>query len=532
MNKLNLEQQSVVDSNSSRILCLAGAGTGKSHTMLARISRLVDEGVPPNSILALTFTNAAAFEMKDRYTRNHVGEVIPEFRTFHSFCYSLLVRDRNVLKQMGYNSIPKVADPVTSKRAETKAVIDCNIKLSTKKLSGKEPLTVPEKFQYDLYKKAVDKNLKAENLITFDKLCYGICEMFVNDLDIIQYYKEKYKYIFVDEFQDTDEKQWRFVSSFKDANLMVIGDALQAIYSFRGADSSIIKALSKDESWETIKLSRNYRSTSQICDFANRMSTYADKNYRIPILSEKEGEKVGLGKSLSIKFSEPVDLVMMDTIVDIWNSKSEGTGAVLCRTNTEVDEVCKILDKKEVAYSTGKRDTDPIHILKSLTNNQYMLDWLSTYLNADRYAEWIRLQEIDSEPDKVKLFTDTYGRVRAINIRLTAIYQIRNILRDNKKSVISRFADMIKVLGIKNITLDVEISSLSELIQYTVEAIESAQSSDLYVGTIHSSKGLEYDTVFLVGVDDHSFKLKNEENLNLYYVGITRAKNNLYVFRR
>lgn len=297
MSSLNEQQQKAVDLNADKILCLAGAGTGKTFCMLSRISRLVDDGADPSSILVLTFTNAAAFEMRERYKRNHSERVVPEFRTFHSFCYSIISRDGNVREALGYTKVPKIATDAELHRIETLAKEKCGTKLSNDKIKGKVPLTPKEQFELDVYNKCVDKILKSSGLITFNILCYDVCDLFVTDHESILDYKERYKYLFVDEFQDTDPRQYDFITSFKDSSLFVVGDALQAIYSFRGADSSIIMGLANSSDWQTVKLFKNYRSTEEICDFANSNSNYADDSYRIEI----EGQRYG---SIAVSVTE------------------------------------------------------------------------------------------------------------------------------------------------------------------------------------------------------------------------------------
>ena len=119
MSKLNEQQMAVVMSDEPRILVLAGAGAGKTHTMLERINRLIEEGQDPGSILVLTFTNKAAFDMRDRYKRSHVGKRIPEFRTFHSFCYHLLIIDPTIRCSLGYSQPPTVGNAEAIKKIET-----------------------------------------------------------------------------------------------------------------------------------------------------------------------------------------------------------------------------------------------------------------------------------------------------------------------------------------------------------------------------------------------------------------------------
>lgn len=533
---LNAQQQLAVDLNNDKILCLAGAGTGKTFSMISRISRLVDDdGVDPAAILVLTFTHAAAFEMKERYQRSHLQENCPEFRTFHSFCYYLISSDIQVRKKLGYFNVPVIADVNAQKRIQTQVRMQCGIKLSDKKLTGKYPMSSEESYQYRLFNKAVQRKLRSENLITFDILCYEVCKLFVDDDSIIQKYKHQYQYIFVDEFQDTDVRQYDFVSSFTHSKLFVVGDALQAIYAFRGADSSIIKNISMDNKWTTVKLYHNYRSTKPICDYANQHSTYAAESYRIVMDTDRPGEAVSIqyidGCECNTCDVDESTMPQIETLL----SKSTGSSAILCRTNREVEYVTKYLSANNHTYSTSRKNDDVVHILRSIADNEYMIDWLSTYLNNDDYANYIRLltiqrEESADEVDNVKLFIDKFSQIPRIHTRIRSINQIRNTLCSDIPRT-QKIEDIIDILNLQDIVIDTnKLSTISEFIACLIDAVNSLNDTDLYVGTIHSSKGLEYDNVFLIGVNDKSFRLTTEENKNLYYVGITRAKSHLTIF--
>lgn len=532
MKKLNPQQQHAVDSNANKILCLAGAGAGKTATMIERISRLVKEGIRPSSILVLTFTNAAGFEMKDRYKQGHPGQLIPEFRTFHSFCYSLIIKDKAVRSAIGYRDVPTIADEGAIKKLETEAKMQYKIKLSSAKLSSKpDTLSPQEKYEYELYTKAVSRLLRERNVITFDILSDKVSSLFIkNDSSILQY-KDQYKYIFVDEFQDTDPKQIQFLNSFQSSNVhfYFCGDCLQNIYQFRNCSNETIKALAKDDSWEQIKLFENYRSTNQICDFANRMSTYADDEYRIEMNGQRDGEPVKVIRGAHSDWNKLIDDDHMSMLLDMVR-ELEGDGAILCRSNKEVQYVCDALTDAGVVYSTGKRNVDALHILRSVLDNEYMLDWLATFLTAEMYSDYIRIAAQVDNPD-IYWFANHYGHLPKINERGKAIVAIRKILNSTSPNI-SKCADIFDVLGISDVVLE-EIPESKEAIINTIrKSISEAQATELYVGTIHSSKGLEYGTVFVMGVNDKSFPLdRGEEMLNLYYVAITRAKNKLVVFR-
>lgn len=535
MSKTNLneQQQQVVDSNSSRILCLAGAGAGKTATMIQRISRLVKEGVSPSNILVLTFTNAAGFEMKERYKNANPKQMIPEFRTFHSFCYSLIVRDARVRLKIGYRDVPKVVEDTELKRLYTQTKMQLGITLSEGKLKGKVGLNKTEKEQVDLYYKALNKAIKDENIITFDRLSTLISNLFVKNDDTVLKYKSQYQYIFVDEFQDTDPEQIKFLNSFESAHFCFVGDCLQNIYKFRGCTNDIIKLLSKDNSWEKIKLYQNYRSTNQICKFANNMSTYADDEYRIEMNGQRDGDKVEVISGSCSSFKHVVDSDCVDMLIERLR-ESKGDVAILCRTNREVDYMQNVLSMNEIECYSGKADLESKHILKSVQTNEYMLDWLATFLNAQKYGEYIRLAAQQENPD-IRWFLKEYGNLPQICDRAKQIIAIRNTLSDKNKPSISKCVDVLTTLGLFKDSMILENlpESNRDIIDYILDMIDKSSESQIYVGTIHSSKGLEYDNVFILNVDDTPFRLsKGEEELNLYYVAITRAKNKLTIFKR
>lgn len=530
---LNKQQQEAVNSNSKRFLCLAGAGTGKTHCMLSRISRLVNDGADPSSILALTFTNAAAFEMKQRYTASNPGQRIPEFRTFHSFCYSILLKNQNVRKALGYSAIPKVCTQEDVKRITAQAIQSMSITLSKAKLTGKGTLTPQEEAQYKLYKKQFKRLLRKENLITFGIMCYDICHLFVQDQPYLTEYKDRFKYIFVDEFQDTDTEQFDFIQCFPDASVTVVGDALQSIYSFRGASSAIIMDCAENGQWDVVKLYENYRSNSAICNFANENSTYARDSYRIAIHGQREGDpdsvqvfrvdKVGYGKELSSDTIELLNSFPWDTV--------KGTLAILARSNSEVDALQAYLTDLGVPFVSGRKKLDNVYILRSVIDSEFMVDWLTTYLNADDYSNYIRYLAIEADENPINVLLNHFGRHPKISFFLNKISTIRKIFKTDLPKM-TKLCNVLKVLDVKDVMIEEEPENARDAIDYLIRLIDGDPESNIYVGTIHSSKGLEYDTVILVGVDSYHFPLNTEENKNLYYVGITRAKEKLYVFKQ
>lgn len=521
---LNREQQLAVDCNDKKILCLAGAGTGKTFSMISRIERLINDGISPLNILVLTFTEKAAFEMTERYTKNHKGAISPKFCTFHSFCYSLIIENSKIRKELGYSAPPNVIDENEYKQIMSRLKLKLGLKISDKKLFGKEFMSMKEKSEFEILQKAFKNELKKQNLITFDLMCYSICELFKNNNSLVDSYKERYKYVFVDEFQDTDPKQYDFICSFKDSNLFVVGDIQQSIYGFRGADSSIIKSLADSSDWTTIKLIHNYRSTKQICDYSNHICQL-DANYVIALEADKDGPEV---QSKLLPSSE-IKKVLRDTIL---KSCLSGTTAILVRTNSEVKTIRSLLASLKICYTTNSNTLeDAEDVLKCCVDNDYALKYLSAQLSSNKYSEYMRLSIYDEKylniDEFLKLYLNDYNVAKVYSL----ITQIRNILKQPFKTPYQKCMEICGKLRLSNKDIKLSGSTNEDIINSILNSNAEETAYDLYVGTIHSSKGLEYDNVLVFGVAGDKFKLTNEENRNIYYVACTRAKENLFVFR-
>lgn len=518
---LNSSQQQAVESNDKNILVLAGAGSGKTTVLISRISRLVEEGINPGEILVLTFTNAAAKEMKERYRKAHKGSSIPKFGTFHSFCYSLIISNSSIRRHMGYTDIPNIATDEMIKKLKAECKLQCGTKLSDAVLEGKESCSSKDKFQFDIFWKQYDKLYRQNNLITFDKMCYEVCELFTTDSPYIQSYKSKYKHIFVDEFQDTDPKQWAFVSSFKDSNLFAVGDYFQSIYQFRGGDSTIIKKLAADPKWTKIKLSQNYRSTKEICEFSNKIHQDS-KNapYILNMQSDRPGEPVVVlpDKNISNIFSDVLNAV-----------NNNNSTAILCRSNAEVSEVREYLKERRIPFRSNAKENKNADIIKAASNSEYCVEWLSGLLPAAGYNRYIKLSTIDpkysDEPEFIKEF------LHVLEKEINKINDVRSILYGDMP-LYSKLDTICIMLKIPHSAPVLKSDTVEGLIDYLIEAsAPDTEKVNLYVGTIHSVKGLEFDVVYVLGVDGDSFRISDgcEDLLNLYYVACTRAKNQLIV---
>jgi len=535
MADFNDQQLQVIVSKSPRIMCLAGAGAGKTRTLLGRITHLIETGVDPTSILALTFTNAAAFEMKERYKRLGVdlSRGVPEFRTFHSFCYSLIIKDKSVREKLGYTQIPQVCDDDEFKEIKTRIKLQLNSKLTEEQMEGKNLYTRAQQDQYALFKKALIKELKTQNVITFDIMCYNVCELFERDLDEVKKYKDKYKYLFVDEYQDCDARQNKFVVSFPEStNVALFADALQNIYQFRDCTNKYVKEFAESPAWEVIKLYENYRSTTNICDFANKFSkSYSSDKYRIEMHGQRPGQDPKIIWGSHATMTEPVDTYHLSLLVDMIK-QNPGECAVLCRSNREVAAVRRALADNEIQFSTKSKSTDNLSILESALSNEYAFGWLASKLEAKDYGDYIRLSALADKPD-LHWFLDNYGNREVIRKITEKISCIRTIATSDFTQR-EKFDMITKELRVKTkckFNGDDNISN-RDLINDIKNQVQSLEECDVYCGTIHSVKGLEYDTVYVMGVDDRFFRLDSEEMYNLYYVAVTRPKEHLVVFRR
>ena len=524
---LNKEQQQAVDSNSDRILCLAPAGSGKTHTFIERISRLVKDGVAPSSILALTFTNNAAAEMKARYEKQNIGKEIPEFRTFHSFCYSLICKDPLIRSALGYTTVPGIASDEQEKSIKERALIQCKITISKAKLASREGLNREEQRQVELYDKAVRRLMLMENLITFDMLNSQVSDLFVKDNPATKQYKEQYIYILSDECQDIDPHQFNFLSSFYNSNFFLVGDSQQNIYSFRGTSNEYIKILSKTPDWEKIRLYTNYRSTNQICEYANKFSKkYADESYWIEMKGTRDGEKV-----VTKLIESPSKYSSIDTrnIADVLkeNDKLTGTSAILCRTNKEVGAIISYLRDNNIEFTTN-HGNKLYYLIECALSDTFMLGWLSSYLSSSKYGEYIRLSTQIKNPD-LYWFLGVYGNVSQIKEDVNSINLLKNIA-NNSDSMSDKMAMIANAFHITYKDDSKQDYVGIEFLQHLKDTLSDDKSSELYVGTIHSVKGLEYDNVFVMNVGSYNFRLTNEDEKNLFYVAVTRAKNRLFVY--
>lgn len=517
----NEQKQAVIDSN-DKVVCIAGAGTGKTTTLVHRIAYEVSElNKDPKSILCLTFTNAAANEFELRYQSLVNSEASPYFGTFHAFCYKLICNE-SIYRQLGYPSAPSIIDESQEKLYTDKAVLLSHVSLGKNKLKLSYYPKPTENFEYRVFFKTLRALLIKDSKITFDILCNDICDLFVKNDPSIMTYKYQYKSVYVDEFQDTDKKQWNFVQSFFGyANIFVVGDINQAIYSFRGADSSIMESLLNDNDWSIDKLQTNYRSTKSICNFAN--SIFADSTVKLK--STRSGKDVYLVKSTNENVNR-----LWKNLADSQQNNALSDTAVICRTNREVQLICSYLEDNKFSVNgldvslrfSNKVENNNEFYLKCALSDEYYLHYLVSCLSSDN-----RYYIMKNNMMSVKY-------LKVIMSKFQYLYRISSLIENVNKLKNSESFNSFKYI-LKFETDSSRQYLISDFAKKDVPRILningtlSSDDSNLYIGTIHSVKGLEFKNVWVYGAGSEYFPLNNKEKQNLFYVACTRAKGMLIV---
>ncbi len=603
---LNLEQRKAVFHTKGPLLILAGAGSGKTRVLTHRIAFLIEEEqVKPWQILAITFTNKAAKEMRER-----VDKLLGSFAediwvsTFHSTCVRIL---RRHIDKIGYDRYFTIYDTDDQKRLIRECLKQLNIDPKLYKessvlaaiSSAKDKMMIPSDYikqavglreetvakVYELYQKKLMKN----NALDFNDLLFKTVELFQSRPDVLEEYRDKFQYIMVDEYQDTNRVQYAFVSllASKHQNLCVVGDDDQSIYRFRGADIRNILEFEKDfPNACVIKLEQNYRSTQNILDTANHVigNNYGRKVKRLWTDKEK-GELIDF-KSLQSEHAEAryVAEEIVRQIED--NGRDYKDFAILYRTNAQ----SRVLEEKfisnnipykiigGISFYQRKEIKDVLAYLRTVNNSTDDIAvkriinvpkrgiGLSTISRIEAYADANDIDFFDAceKVSEIPGMTRSANKVKSfVNLIKTLRVEMETFdLIDLVNAVMDR-TSYIKNLEIEG-TLEAEgrIENIGELISKVTEYQKNTEAPTLngfleevaliadidayndvsnYVVlmTIHSAKGLEFPFVFLTGMEDGLFpsymsissgeEEDVEEERRLCYVAITRAMQKLYI---
>lgn len=587
---LNDKQLEAVEHKDGPCLVLAGAGSGKTKVLTQRIINLIDSGVSPYNILAITFTNKAAKEMRNR-VENELGSITDSIfiGTFHSFGLRIL---RENYIDIGYTSNITILDTDDAKaivkrilkengydpaKYEIRTIIN---KISSAKNDGISPDEYTKLFLNDLdiviglVYKEYTKLLKDNNSVDFDDLLLKPVELLKKNKIILEKYQERFKYILVDEYQDTNSIQYELCKllASKYKNIFVVGDANQSIYSFRNADYRNILNFEKDyKNAKVILLEENYRSTNNILKAANSV-----------IKNNSEGKKLNLWSSK--RDGELIDYIrcedeikeanfVINKIKDlVSNGYKYSDIAVLYRTNAQSRVVEDAFVRNNIPHNiigsyyfyNRKEIKDLIAYLKLIynpcdsvnleriinvpkrgigaksienlrkkatENNISMFDAIDSGKELEFKKMILKLQEFSLNgnlSDLIEEILSTTG--------LRMEYEINKSLENEAKvenlNEFKTVALMFEESGIYDLQTFLEnIALVSDRGQYNNDGDEVS------IMTLHSAKGLEFNVVFLLGMEEGLFphnrsfnSLSNlEEERRLCYVGITRAKEKLYL---
>ena len=591
LDLLNKEQKEAVEFMDGPLLVIAGAGSGKTKVLTTRIANLVEKGVDPTNILAITFTNKAAKEMKERVI-NILGPVAYEttISTFHSFGlrilkvnYALLGYDKNftildsddvltiikkILKDM--NLDPKKYNP----KAIRNKISSCKNELIDSKGFLKYVNTDFDDITQKVFSKYEEK-LKQNSSVDFDDLLILPIILFRSHPDVLKNYQELYKYILIDEYQDTNEAQYILVKmiSAKYKNICVVGDESQSIYSFRGSNYRNILNFEKDyKDAKVILLERNYRSTKKILDVANSIIKNNKERKDKKLWTDNEsGDNTVYHRALDEKDEAKYVTEKIEKLIDDGVSKKDI--AVLYRTNDQSRNIEEALLHDNVPYKVvgsfyfynRKEIKDLISYLKLIYNHKDDIS-LSRIINVPKRG--IGPKTIENLNLKASSLGTSIFEVIDSGKELEFKKLIEEIEKESEHLSLTELVDFVleksgmkeELVSEKSLEADIRLENLEEFKSITksfeenhgivsledfleeislVSDIEEHKKNDDVVTlmTVHSSKGLEFEYVFLIGMEESIFPHINsfdsasaiEEERRLCYVAVTRDKKKLWI---
>ena len=611
LDTLNPAQREAVEKTEGPVLILAGAGSGKTRVLTTRIGHLIeDKGVQPANILAITFTNKAANEMRERVEETLESDASDMWiSTFHSCCVRILRKDIN---RIGYNRsfvIYDSADQVTLVKDCLKE-LNLNDKVFEPKMiistisGAKDKLYDPKQFKAmhmndnrmskiaDVYALYQDR-LKRNSALDFDDLIFKTVELLKSDKEVLDYYRNRFKYIMVDEYQDTSKAQYELIKILakEHQNICVVGDDDQSIYGWRGADIRNILEFEKDyDDVHVVKLEQNYRSTQIILDAANTVISNNIERKRKRLWSEKKD-----GELIKIQVAQD-EIEESDFVADMIakisreQNRSYKDFAVLYRANAQSRSVEDALNRSQIPYNIyggtkfyeRKKKKDLIEYKRVIQNPKDDIS-IKRIINVPRRG--IGLRTIEKIEDRASLKQESiYSVLIDIETNSEISTKARNSISEFVDNVIGTLRTMREVYPVSKLIEKVIESidyygyidelykgdkeeaeerkdNVKEFISVAMEFEQNSEEKDLEtfltgvaltsesseeeeidkvsLMTIHTSKGLEFPVVFIVGMEDGLFPIARavrsmsdseiEEERRLCYVGITRAKEILYL---
>lgn len=588
LKNLNKEQIEAVKTIDGPVLVMAGAGSGKTKVLTTRIAYLIEEGIPSYNILAITFTNKAAAEMRDRVS-NLIGDVSSFIGTFHSLGVRIIRENHDILGLPNNFTIIDSDDTNTiikkllkemnldSKQYSPSYVRNRISFIKNQMLTDGELdrlfNTPMDKVVVEVYHRYNNK-LKTSASVDFDDLLLLPVNLFKERKDILEYYQDKYRYILIDEYQDTNPVQYKLsvMLSNKYKNIFVVGDMNQSIYAFRQADFRNISNFEKDfKGAKVIKLEHNYRSTNNILSAANEVIKHNTERKDLKLFSDN-------GDGVKIKYMRAYDekheiALVIDEIKHLLSEgyKNEDI-AILYRTNAQSRAIEDVFLAKGIPYKVfgsyyfynRKEIKDLISYLRLIYNPHDEISLRRVINTPKRGIGEIAIAAIEerAKQQNISMFEALETRKelefkeiiedlikRSESLSLTEL--IDEVLEHSgmKKELESSKAleDEIRLenlMEVKSITASFEertgsanLGDFLEEVSLIADISNHTEDGDVVtLMTLHSAKGLEFPVVFLVGMEEglfpHNMSLMEnnlEEERRLCYVGITRAKERLYL---
>lgn len=588
LKNLNKEQIEAVKTIDGPVLVMAGAGSGKTKVLTTRIAYLIEEGIPSYNILAITFTNKAAAEMRDRVS-NLIGDVSSFIGTFHSLGVRIIRENHDILGLPNNFTIIDSDDTNTiikkllkemnldSKQYSPSYVRNRISFIKNQMLTDGELdrlfNTPMDKVVVEVYHRYNNK-LKTSASVDFDDLLLLPVNLFKERKDILEYYQDKYRYILIDEYQDTNPVQYKLsvMLSNKYKNIFVVGDMNQSIYAFRQADFRNISNFEKDfKGAKVIKLEHNYRSTNNILSAANEVIKHNTERKDLKLFSDN-------GDGVKIKYMRAYDekheiALVIDEIKHLLSEgyKNEDI-AILYRTNAQSRAIEDVFLSKGIPYKVfgsyyfynRKEIKDLISYLRLIYNPHDEISLRRVINTPKRGIGESAISSIEerAKQQNISMFDALETRKelefkeiiedlikRSESLSLTEL--IDEVLERSgmKKELESSKAleDEIRLenlMEVKSITASFEertgsanLGDFLEEVSLIADISNHTEDGDVVtLMTLHSAKGLEFPVVFLVGMEEglfpHNMSLMEnnlEEERRLCYVGITRAKERLYL---
>ncbi|RZP10047.1 MAG: ATP-dependent DNA helicase, partial [Flavobacteriales bacterium] len=614
LNELNDDQKKAVLHKNGPLIVIAGAGSGKTRVLTYRIVHLINEGVDPFNILALTFTNKAAKEMKKRISHS-VGDSIAKniwMGTFHSVFARIL---RSEASFIGYPTSFTIYDTQDSERLVSNIIKELKLnkdnykakqirnRISSLKnnfISPEKYYSVPDLVEQDkiskreefvtIYKRYNDRCFKA-SAMDFDDLLLKTNELLNKFPEILSKYQDKFRYIMVDEYQDTNYSQYLIIKSLSDRyeNLCVVGDDSQSIYSFRGANIDNILNFKKHyPNCSTYKLEQNYRSSNNIVQCAN--SLIKKNQFKLDKTiwtSNKDGDKILVNKSQTD--SDEGRFIASSIFQEKNNEYLDNSSfAVLYRTNAQSRSIEDALRKINIEYQVfgglsfyQRKEIKDVLAYLRLTQNQNDEESFRRIINFP--PRGIGQTTIDkltliSEKENLSLF-DSISKIKNYDIKINSstidklenfqnlilslkVFSNNNNALDtathilNKSFIINHYKNEGSLESFNRIeNIEELINGINDFMQGQNELYESDKSLSKYLEdvalysetdkniesnkvslmTIHMAKGLEFPIVYVVGLEENLFpsimsinsREEIEEERRLFYVAMTRAEKKL-----